>query len=117
MTQKAHDELARSVIQLLLCSLLRAPPCAVVRAVDDSTPTASVSLSGSRVTLTVNPDFYLKTLRKGAERVAVLKHEALHLLFRHLFRGRPREARPAGVQPRRGHRGQSVHRVAVEAPR
>ncbi|MFO0647847.1 MAG: VWA-like domain-containing protein [Polyangiales bacterium] len=87
MSQKAHDELARSVIQLLL----REPFFghllgAVVRAVDESTPTASVSLSGARVTLTVNPDFYLKTLRKGPERVAVLKHEALHLLFRHLFR-------------------------------
>ncbi len=87
MSQAAHDELARAVIQLLLKEpffghLLGS----VVRAVDDSTPTASVSLSGSRVTLTVNPEFFLKKLRKGPERVAVIKHEALHLLFRHLFR-------------------------------
>lgn len=88
MSQACHDELARSVIQLLL----REPFFghllgSVVRAVDDSTPTASVSLHGARVALTVNPDFFMKTLRKGAERVAVIKHEALHLLFRHLFRG------------------------------
>jgi predicted metal-dependent peptidase len=87
MSQQAYDELARCVIQLLLKEpffghLLGA----VVRAVDESTPTASVSLSGSRVTLTVHPEFFMKRLRKGPERVAVLKHEALHLLFRHLFR-------------------------------
>jgi predicted metal-dependent peptidase len=87
MSQACHDEFARCVIQLLLKEpffghLLGA----VVRAADDSTPTASVSLSGSRVTLTVNPEFFMKRLRKGPERVAVLKHEALHLLFRHLFR-------------------------------
>ncbi len=86
-SEKAHEELARSVIQLLLKEpffghLLGA----VVRAVDETTPTASVSLSSSKVTLTVNPEFFMKRLRKAPERVAVIKHEALHLLFRHLFR-------------------------------
>jgi predicted metal-dependent peptidase len=83
----AQEELSRCVIQLLLHEpffghLLGGVP----RRADGSTPTACVSLEGGRCVLTVNPVFFLKTLRKGVERVAVVKHEALHLLFRHLLR-------------------------------
>ncbi|MBI5513425.1 MAG: hypothetical protein HY909_06620 [Deltaproteobacteria bacterium] len=83
----AQDELSRCVIQLLLHEpffghLLGAVP----RRADGSTPTACVALEGGRCVLAVNPGFFMKTLRKGTERVAVVKHEALHLLFRHLLR-------------------------------
>jgi predicted metal-dependent peptidase len=87
MADSAHDELARCVIQLLFKEpffghLLGS----VVRAVDERTPTACVSREGTRVTLTVNPVFFMKKIRKGPERVAIVKHEALHILFKHLFR-------------------------------
>jgi predicted metal-dependent peptidase len=90
MRQAAHGEIARCVIQLL-----RKEPFfghllgSVARAVDDRTPTAAVSSEGGRVTLVVNPVFFFDTLRETAERVAVIKHEALHLLLRHPFRRAP----------------------------
>jgi predicted metal-dependent peptidase len=48
-------------------------------------PTAAVSLTPTGLHLIVNPEFFMKELKKD-ERVAVIKHEALHLLFRHLYR-------------------------------
>jgi predicted metal-dependent peptidase len=95
MSQAVHDEIARCVIQLLLKEpffghLLGS----VARAVDDGTPTVAVCPSGGRVTLSVNPAFFTESLRGAPERVAVIKHEALHLVFRHLFRRDPARHHP-----------------------
>lgn len=93
----ATDELSGCIIDLILKEpfyghLLTG----VVRCLTDSTPTAAVALTGSGIQLRVNPKFFLKTLTKRKERVAVIKHECLHLLFKHLFRfsdGRRRDMR------------------------
>ena len=84
---KAQEELSRSIIQLLLKEpffghLLGG----VVRTASDSTPTAAVALTSDGLQLRVNPDFFCTTLTRKDERIAVVKHEALHLLFKHVFR-------------------------------
>ena len=59
----------------------------VSRVIDNKTvPTAAVALHGTKPVLIVNEDFFMKKLVKQPERVAVIKHEALHLLFKHLLR-------------------------------
>jgi len=87
VSAKARDELSRSVIALLMKEpffghLLGG----VVRSVTDSTPTAAVALTKDSIELRVNPTFFVKTIRRKNERVAIIKHEALHLVFKHLFR-------------------------------
>ena len=58
----------------------------IVRVVTEKIPTAAVSFSGNKTQLLVNEQFFIKELRSQTNRVAVVKHEALHLLFKHLFR-------------------------------
>lgn len=58
----------------------------IVRVITDEIPTMAVAFSGNQVQLLVNEDFFLKGLRSESNRVAVVKHETLHLLFKHLFR-------------------------------
>ena len=58
----------------------------VVRVVTKEIPTAAVSFSGNKIQLLVNESFFIKELRSQTNRVAVIKHESLHLLFKHLFR-------------------------------
>ena len=82
-----REEISRCVIALLLKEpffghLLGG----VSRHITDRIPTAGVALTNSGVQLWVNPTFFLKTLRSRGERTAVIKHEVLHLLFKHLFR-------------------------------
>jgi len=55
------------------------------RRVDETTPTAAVALVDGGVELRVNPTFFAK-LTKRDERVAVIKHEVLHVILKHLIR-------------------------------
>jgi predicted metal-dependent peptidase len=92
--RRLDDEVARAVLALLA----REPFFAHVlggigRRYGDPTPTAAVGIAGGRPILIVNPDFFLRELGGSAERVAVLKHEVLHLVLRHLFRRDDREPR------------------------
>lgn len=48
--------------------------------------TMAVGVRRGRVVLYANPEFFMKGLTRHAQRVAVVKHEALHLLLKHLFR-------------------------------
>ncbi len=90
LKDKAEEELGRSII-----ALLHEEPfyghllSGVVRSITDQTETAAVALTTRGVELRVNPGFLTQTLRRKKERTAVIKHEALHLLFRHLFRYDP----------------------------
>lgn len=84
---QAQEELSRSIIQLLLKEpffghLLGG----VVRTASAATPTVAVALTSQGLQLRVNPDFFCKELKSKDERIAVVKHEALHLLFKHVFR-------------------------------
>jgi len=54
----------------------------------ESVDTLAVGLRGDSIQLMVNPFFLLKVLTKGENRVAVLKHEVLHIIFKHVFRNK-----------------------------
>ena len=82
----ATQELGRSIVALLLKEpffghLLGG----VVRRIDRTVPTAAVALTPRGLQLLVNPEFFMGELKRD-ERVAVIKHEALHLVYRHLYR-------------------------------
>jgi predicted metal-dependent peptidase len=58
----------------------------IIREVTDKVPTAAVGFKSGKIALYVNKNFFLKELRSITERVAVIKHETLHIIFKHLFR-------------------------------
>lgn len=55
------------------------------RVVSEEISTACIGLDRDSITMKINPDFFLKALNKH-ERVAVLKHELLHLGLGHIFK-------------------------------
>ena len=89
----ASDEIsaAASAVETAVVTLLRKEPfhahllTSIKRVYSNEVPTAAVSVTGAGVTLWVNPRFFSKELNAG-QRVAVLKHEMLHLLFKHPWR-------------------------------
>ncbi len=82
-----HEEISRCIIQMLFKEpFFNHLLSGLVRVVSDEVPTAAVGFSGTNINLLVNENFFLKELRSQSNRVAVIKHEALHLLFKHLFR-------------------------------
>ena len=87
-----ETELSRCVNQLLLKEPFYAHVLAgTVRKITDEIPTAAVGFSNEMILLMVNEQFFLKDLTSTSERTAVLKHEVLHLVFRHLFRDKINE--------------------------
>jgi len=84
--ERCTEELSRSILTMLLkepfyAHLLGGIP----RRITGDVPTAAVALTPRGTELVINANFFLNEL--GAqERVAVVKHEALHLVFRHLYR-------------------------------
>jgi predicted metal-dependent peptidase len=89
---KIDTELSRCINQLLLKDPFFAHILAgTVRKITDEVPTAAVGFSNDLILLMVNEDFFLKELKSESERTAVLKHEVLHLVFRHLFRDKIKE--------------------------
>lgn len=52
--------------------------------------TLAVSFKEERLFLSINPDFFINKLSEN-ERIGVLKHEVLHILFKHLFRGQKKD--------------------------
>ena len=98
--REAWDELARSINQLILEEPFYGHLfSSVIRDITPTTPTMAVGVEGARIALQVNPEFLLNlTFHRGnkkyrSERVAVIKHEALHLVFKHIFRRENREPR------------------------
>ena len=95
MAKKQTDintEVSRCINQLLLKEPFFAHILArTVRKITDEVPTAAVGLSNDLILLMVNEEFFLKELKSESERTAVLKHEVLHLVFRHLFRDKIKE--------------------------
>jgi len=82
----ASHELGRSIVAMLLKEPFYGHLLGgVVRRIGDQVPTAAVALTPRGPELIVNPDFFMNELNTQ-ERVAVIKHEALHLVFRHLYR-------------------------------
>ncbi len=82
-----QEELSRCIIQMLFKEpFFNHLLSGVVRVVTKKVPTAAVSFSGNKIQLLINESFFIKELRSQTNRVAVIKHESLHLLFKHLFR-------------------------------
>ncbi len=79
--------LTRSIYQLLRRESFYAHILAhVTRVVTTDVPTMAVSFREDVFYLYVNPEFLIDKLTND-QRIAVLKHEVLHLVFKHLFRG------------------------------
>ena len=86
-TKSVNDEISRCIIQMLISEPYYAHFLSgIVRNVTAQIPTAAVGLNNTKVTLYINENFFLKELTTFSSRVAVIKHETLHLLFKHLFR-------------------------------
>lgn len=85
-SKAAEQELDQSIVRVL-----RNEPFfghllgSVIRRLDSQIPTAAVTLSPAGVGLVVNPSFFMNELTAD-ERCAVIKHEILHLVLKHLFR-------------------------------
>jgi predicted metal-dependent peptidase len=89
MTEKSfvQEELSRCIIKLLLKEPFYAHFLAgVPRNITEEIPTAAVGLVKGQMNLFVNKDFFMNELESVSARVAVIKHEALHILFKHCFR-------------------------------
>ncbi len=85
------DEISRAAFDLLLKEPFYAHVLAgMPREVTERVGTAAVAWNGQQVRLLVNPRFFMKALTPR-QRGAVLKHEVLHVVFRHLFRGANRD--------------------------
>ncbi len=85
--KNVHDELSRCIIQMLFKEpFFNHLLSGIVRTITEKIPTMAVGFLGNQVQLLVNERFFIKELRSKTNRVAVVKHEALHLLFKHVFR-------------------------------
>jgi predicted metal-dependent peptidase len=82
---------AAAKVEQSVITLLRKEPfyahllTSLKRVYGNDVPTAAVSATGKGVTLWVNPRFFCKEVNEQ-ERIGVLKHEMLHLLFKHPWR-------------------------------
>lgn len=86
--QHLDSHFSSSVIKLLRTESFYAHVIAsLTRVFESRIETMAVSFKSDRLFLTINPDFFLHKLSEP-ERVGVLKHEVLHILFKHLFRGK-----------------------------
>ena len=87
LDRRAYDEISRSVLALVLDEPFFGHLLSGLnREVTSSTATAAVGVTSGRPTLRINAEFFTKEITRRAERVAVVKHEALHILLGHLFR-------------------------------
>ena len=85
--QNINDELSRCIIKLLIKEPFFAHLLSgVVRTISDEIPTAAVGMRGGNVNLYINQKFFMNDLATISNRVAVIKHETLHLMFKHIFR-------------------------------
>lgn len=86
LIRAAQDEVSRAVL-----ALIREEPffghllSGINRDFSSLTPTAGVGYVRGRPMLSVNPDFFVNRLSSD-ERIAVIKHEVLHLLLDHAGR-------------------------------
>jgi predicted metal-dependent peptidase len=87
LSKDINEEISRCIIKMLLKEPFYAHFLSgVIREVTDKVPTAAVGFKSGKIALYVNENFFLKELRSMTERVAVIKHETLHIIFKHLFR-------------------------------
>ena len=86
-TNRVNEEISKCINKLLLKEPFYAHIISsTVRKITNEIETAAVGLKEDVIFFMVNDTFFLKELKTTNERVAVIKHEILHLVFRHLFR-------------------------------
>jgi predicted metal-dependent peptidase len=89
-TKKKFDievEISRCVNQLLLKEPFYSHILSgTIRSITNQIPTAAVGIREGHIQLMINETFFEKELTSISQRIAVLKHETLHLVFKHLFR-------------------------------
>lgn len=91
--QPIYDEISRAAFDLLLNEPFYAHVLAgLPRLVTEQVETMGLCWNGQQVVLRVNPEWFRKGLSTTQRKVA-LKHEVLHIVFRHLFRPGDRDAR------------------------
>ena len=87
MSKDINEEISRCIIKILLKEPFYAHFLSgIIRVITDDIPTAAVGFKSGKIALFINENFFLKELRSENERVAVIKHETLHIIFKHLFR-------------------------------
>lgn len=85
--QDTEKELSRCAQRLLMKEPFYGHLLArMARKVTEDTPTAAVTVRDGVVVLMINPGFFLEDTTQRRERVAVLKHELLHVVLRHVVR-------------------------------
>lgn len=85
--EKAEFELSKSIVKLLRAEPFYAHILSnLTRKIDEDIPTMAVSFKDDQLFLHINPTFLLEQLNEN-QRLGVLKHEVLHIVFKHLFRG------------------------------
>ncbi len=86
---KSHDQILEEVNKTSIKLILQEPFyghffMGLVKMIDETTPTMAVSLRGKNsLFLLVNPEFWESMTPE--HRYGVVKHEILHILFKHLF--------------------------------
>ena len=87
MAKNIHNEISRCIIRMLVDEPYYAHfLSSIVRKVTNEIPTAAVGINNAKITIFINENFFLKELTTFSSRVAVIKHETLHLIFKHLFK-------------------------------
>jgi len=87
-----NEEISKCIIKLLLKEPFYAHFLSgIIREITDKVPTAAVGFKNGKIALYVNENFFFKELRSMNERVGVIKHETLHIIFKHLFRIKAKE--------------------------
>lgn len=82
-----QQEISRCINQLLIKEPFYAHLLSgVIRIYSDEVDTAAVGIRDNCIALYINPDFFFEKLKGISQRVAVVKHETLHLVFKHLYR-------------------------------
>lgn len=90
--QTIDDEISRATFDLLLKEPFFAHVLAgMPRLVTEQIESVGLHWNGQQVVLRVNPKWFRKGLAASQRKVA-LKHEVLHIVFRHLFRPADRQA-------------------------
>ncbi len=81
------DELDRHISQLLIEEPFYGHILSCVqRRVSADVSTAAVAVINADIHLIINEAFFINELKNSSERIAVIKHETLHLVLKHLFR-------------------------------
>ena len=81
-----EEELSRTLIRMSIKDPFYASFLSgCVRQLSNQVPTAGVGFTKGYLVLYINPHFFMNELESLEERAAVLKHEALHIILKHLF--------------------------------